>query len=177
MENLTEIQKQYINRPIEEEFLSFEEFQKIINLRIIPKKTTSIVKNKFNVGDRIWIFVKSGKIGGEISNVNEDGTYNITSKITNFNNVSSNRILIRKYEDLSHIEIPVELKKISTDRLLNAFKKSLRYVWNENVKYDELVHFPIIINDVEYDPIIKAILNKREHIFSNIDKNLIEELK
>jgi hypothetical protein len=198
---LTEIENQYINRPLEEEHLSFEEFEILSNLR---KKLKPIelrlympsAPKVFKVGDKVWVWVSrnhnkpkkvsswlggysismeysyNSKVGGIVEKVHKDGTYDVTSAISHFTNVNPSRIGMRNVSDLSNVIIPEELKNISTDRLLKAYKSSRIHNYFSNSTTNTF------INGSYYSPEeVKAELGKREHIYSKDDLTLVRELK
>jgi len=186
---LTETQKLYVERPIEEEHLTFEEFEKVLSLRNAYKPKKSMIhtatKRGWEVGDKVWVYVKrtvGERVGGIVEKVHKDGTVDVTSAIKHFKNVKN--VSRRNVEDLSHIEVPEELKRVSTSRLLNAFKASGVYRWWYNHNDEEYEnnsgfesHTNVFINGKKYDSdVVKAELNTREHIYSKQDKELVKQL-
>lgn len=193
---------EYINRPIEEEHLSFEDYKKLCALREAakPKQKHISSDKKFNVGDNVWVWVlrshknpkKVGswlggysysmeysyydKFGGVVDKVNDDGTYNVSSSLGYYRNISKHRVGTRNVQDLSHINIPEVLKKITTNRLLNAYKKSCKTVEiNGSYMYKST---GVMIRGTKYSgDVIKAELANREHIYSKNDIEMMNELK
>jgi len=193
---LTEEEQAYIDRPIEEEFLSFENFVEVYRLRRANErdaywkgKQLKLKETKeaerFKVGDKVWVLtyrksenkMKFGtheQVGGIVHTVHKNGTYDVTSAITFFKGVHCSK---RTVKDLSSIEVPEEIKKMSTNRLLKIFKKSFVHRWID--EYDDFYtgHVEIIIGQHSYKPeVIQAELNTREHIYSKQDIELVKQL-
>lgn len=184
---------EYINRPVEEEFLSYEEYSRIKALREAERIKTKykggyvVQPIVYNIGDRVkfnydtdipvkksnrfwYSTTKKVAIGGIIAGVNLDGTFNITSSMGYFENVK--HVAHRKVKNTSDVVIPEGLKKISTDRLLTMFRVYSRA--EQRGLYDEYykrINFMFTVSE------IRAELNTREHIYTKEDRKLLKIIK
>jgi len=182
----------YENRTVEEKHLSFSQFVKLLELRIEKDKSNEAKREAMkqiadynehhepiNVGDPVWIRTKiNGKIEeltGYLTKLHKNGTVDVKSGTLNFKEIdvktwkSGFRIRKRHIDDLSHIEIPEELKSINTKNLLRAFKAQAHTHYGSSDYYKR----GIWINQKMYDTLcVKAELNTREDI---PNKNVLKQ--
>jgi len=185
-----EAEQAYIDRPIEEDGLAWEEFKKIFDLRsskIWEDKFNRPMKQRpktvpFDVGDRVYFRLNrltnpdaklkmpvSERVGGLVIKVHKDNRCDVSCAFGIFKNVVCG---IRRVDDLSYVEIPEKIQKMSTSRLLKVFKNSMVHTWCNSG------HYEIFIEGITYQPhIIQAELNKREHIYSRQDRKFVKQLK
>jgi len=139
---LTEIEKKYINRPIEEESFSFEVFKKLDSIRSknedlnreAKKRLESYVgKKEIKKGDRVKFKYRYKRksfdfIGTVVCVKKSKGIkpafFSIENQIGIFKDLteSGNQIQTRAILDYSSIDIPKGLKEINTKRLLRDFR-------------------------------------------------------
>lgn len=176
-----ELEELYVNRPLEEEDFTFEQWFKIRELRIkselaskCKKDTITLYRDVVEIGDPVYFRIgdkKNKNLQGYVINIRNKKniwkkSVDISSALGTFNNISMSDVWYRKIKDMTEVEIPVELTKISTDRLLKCYKSVLR------------TNSWVFINGKDYYPhVIKAELSKREHIFSNEDKKIMKSRK
>lgn len=186
----TEISKElmelYINRPIEEEHLNFEEFVILNNLRVQRNKDVestrkylefraNLDKSKtVNLGDRVWFKIDESLLGGIIRKINKDGTYDISSSMGYYKNIEYLRKRI--VEDLGHIKIPEKLKTLSTERLYHMYRRAFRFNHGWNPDCRDSNSFNISGENYSLNE-LKAELNTREHIYSMKDKRLLKKMR
>lgn len=185
-----EAEQAYIDRPIEEDGLAWEEFKKIFDLRNIKLweakyKRTPVDKPKptpFEIGDKVYFRISritnpdakyyasvSERVGGVVIKVHKDNRCDVSSALGIFKNKQCG---IRRVDDFSSVEIPERIQKMGTARMLKAFKNSMVHT------YYSSGHRQIFLEGSYYDPdVIQAELNKREHIYSKQDKKFIKQQK
>jgi len=174
----SELEKLYLTRPIEEEDYSFEQWAKIKELREQSSKKENntnwkvLYRDVAKVGDPVYfnnetIRRQAGylvKINNQTNRWKMSG--DISTALGVFKDIIMGKIWFREIKDMSDVVIPQELKTISTERLLNAYKSVIR-TWSD-----------IHINGCDYTKAeVKAELSIREHIFSGEDKKLMKKMK
>jgi len=176
-ELMQELTNTYENRPVEEKHLNFEQFLKLLRLRI--EKEESIINKQaalemiksrqernLQVGDPVWIDTevnnKRERIGGYLTKINKDGSMNIKSGTLKFENIknscfSGTYVMKRTVEDFSKYEkeISESLKKVPTGRLVSAYKSA------HPVRYGDYIHIGGKNYKVEH---VKAEMNLREDV-------------
>lgn len=176
-----ELKESYINRPIEDESYSFEQWLKVKELRkqAIPDirvsdSTYMAYSEVAEIGDPVYFKPEESnkqRIAGYIINIRNKKDWwkmsaDISSALGTFMDVKFRTISYREIEDMSDVEIPPELKSISTERLLKVYKSVLR------------INTDGYINSVGYPQhVMKAELGLRQHVFSKEDKKVIRKLK
>ncbi|MCK9575718.1 MAG: hypothetical protein WC979_02295 [Candidatus Pacearchaeota archaeon] len=181
-EHLSKLVKQYEGRDISEKHLTFDQYFKVLELRKAndPVLQRSALKSsngpvKYEINDPVWYRTKLNNrvedLTGWISKKRKDGTYEVTTHVgLVFDKVSvgwMSGIRKRIVKDLSHIEVPAEIKAMDTKKLLKEFKSCPTchyhrgYVW---------------IGNKQYDPeVIKAELNTRENIPNKNTKKFLNK--
>lgn len=178
----------YSKRDITEKHLEYNKWLKLYSLRIAKEKEKQYTNTRFNkhylkLGDPCTIDVcingKYEKIGGIVHEIDEFGRCVVSTCFSIFNASQYRHIWKRDKEDLSMIEIPNALKKVSTIRLLNIIKKHRPIYYGYDVyndDYDEIPQYKnidLVINgtNCNYEQ-VKAELSKREHIIKPYQKNI-----
>lgn len=102
----------------------------------------------FSIGDKVWYKEQPGIITFKHvdKNINEPTRWTVVSDGIETRYVFGTELVKRKVENLENVEIDEKLNKLSTERLLKMYRKSLN------------------VNKGKGDIKIKAILNKRENI-------------
>lgn len=170
MENIL-YYNEYINRSLEEENLSYEQFCNIHELRCrLKNKNDFKFSNKLSIGTPVKLFVKftdktgthSIHLNGYIHSINENNyskpyIINVSGKLIK----EYEWISVRKVNDFSNIVICDEIKQLSTERLLNKFRQERKFPsYSEN-----------------YTLQMKAELSNRENIESKYEKKYLNSLK
>lgn len=169
----------YLNRPIEDEDYTFEQWSKVRSLRNksdLERKTecnpVALYRDIVAVGDPVSFTIGDNttkKLAGYVINVRSPKdrwkkAVDISSALGTFENMGMDHVWFRHIEDMSDVEIPEVLKNISTDRLLKVYKSVLRT--------DSYGH----INGTGYPQhVLKAELGTREHVFSKEDKKIMKK--
>ena len=201
-ELIKELRKSYNKRPRGEKHLSFGQFIRLEELRSnrkeeikearkkIEYQQKELEKKNFKLNDRVNIYVKfdnnkrlfGGKrlVGGTIKRIKKNGNYDVSTNIGLFTNIGI--IYKRYFVDLSHIEVPKKIKKVSTHKLLKLFRmaKSSTYgYWDDDSCYmSETGEGQVWFEGKHYDSeVLQAELNTREHVFKEDEKRFLRKNK
>lgn len=173
----TEQEKRYIDRPIEEESLSFEAFVNLENLRnkqeskLTPGKRHNIINHySLQNGDPVRITVpvndKDGKHNIELTGYVHDNSKSIYSPVVIVGDKlydKYSQISKRLVVDYSNVVVREEIKKMPTKQLLSHYRfKRSEYGFSSSTN-------PVTGN---YMDELKAELSIRENIETKYEKRL-----
>lgn len=168
---------EYINRSLEEENLTYEQFCKIHYLRCQLENKTKFTKNsnKLPINTAVRVFIKftdktgthSIVLNGYIHSINENNYFkpyviNVSGKLIE----EYEWISVRKVNDFSNVVICDEIKQLPTEKLLNKFRQDRKNLYCGFPTYSE-----------NYTLQMKAELSNRENIESKYEKKYLNSLK
>lgn len=172
MENLTEREQAYINRPLEEENMSFESWSKFQDLR----DNTLKQRSNLNFAYKLREIQENDRVKFTIDDVNYMGYVVKVNKVNCVVKCSGEEYVVEKsklihqkpVEDLSHVKIPEVLTKFNTKALLRLYRTCKFKTYNEDMM--------VGTQKVRAEQ-IKAELNKRENIFNKKEKSILRRAK